>query len=101
MKSPATFFEGTARAAATEYPKNANVAATVAPAGVGLDSTRVRLTADPQARGNRHVVVAHGVLGTWKLEIESAAAGTNATTSALVPLSIIRLLRNGEGSIAL
>jgi aspartate dehydrogenase len=101
LRSPVAFFEGAAREAAIAYPKNANVAATVAFAGVGLDATRVRLTADPDASGNRHKVVARGALGEWRLDLASAATGANARTSALVPLSIVRLLRNAEGSITL
>ena len=55
-------FDGHAREAALLYPKNLNVAASLALAGKGFEATQVRIVMDPDATGNTHCVHATGSL---------------------------------------
>jgi aspartate dehydrogenase len=94
-------FEGSARAAALAFPQNANVAATIALAGLGFDATRVELVADPAARHNLHEIEAEGVTGKLHLRIEGLASSSNPKTSALTALSVARALVNEGAGIVL
>merc|ERR1719336_2577669 len=51
LTEPTTIFEGSAREAASRFPKNANIAAALALGTVGLDNLKVRLVADPTVAG--------------------------------------------------
>ena len=95
------FFTGTAREAARDYPKNANVAATLALAGAGFDATEVDLVADPAAPGNIHEYSVTSPLARYSIRIENQPSAGNVKTSAATVFSVLREIRNRIGPVAI
>ena len=94
-------FSGSARNAALEYPKNANVAASVALAGIGFDNTIVELVADPDATRNVHEIVAEGDFGRFEFRIEGASLPDNPRSSAITAMSVVREILHPSSPIVI
>ena len=94
-----THFDGTARDAATEYPKNANVAAAVTLAGIGFDNTQVKLIADPEISENIHEISATGDFGSFSFQIRGHSLPDNPKSSALAAMSVVSKLEQESQSI--
>ncbi len=95
IKNPASFgrsdaeytvvFEGTAREAAALYPRNVNVHAAIALAGIGFDRTKSRIVSDPSVDTNEHIVRVKGEGIDWTIHVTAFAAG--AVSGKYVPYS--------------
>lgn len=91
------FFDGTAGEAAEAYPKNANVSASIAIAGLGFDRTRVRLVSSRRVSEPLGVIEAAGDFGWFRFEIFANAFPQNRKTSMLTAYSLLQSARLGIG----
>lgn len=95
------FFEGSARQAAQAYPKNANVAATLALAGIGMDATQVRLIADPAAKANAHEYAVRSHAVDYAMTMVGKPSALNPKTSQSTVLSLARAVLNRSAAIVI
>ena len=101
LTDPTAIFRGTAREAAKTFPKNANVAATLALAGGGLDTLKVELIADPSATGNSHSYEVVAPSARFTMAIESKPSDGNTKTSVATIYSLLREIRNHAGPVSI
>lgn len=93
ISKPTILYDGPASNAASLFPANINVAATVSLAGLGPDRTKVRVVADPASPGNVHEVHAKGGFGEARIKLINRPHEGNPKTSLLAVLSVIETLR--------
>jgi len=99
LQEPRELFAGSAREGALKFPESINVAAAVSLAGLGLDRTQVRVTADPTLDRNRHEVIAEGDFGRFRFEIENVPSADNPRTGRLVAMSVAQALRRRQARL--
>lgn len=101
LTAPCIVFEGSARDAARLFPKNANVAATLALAGMGMDETRVRLVADPATTENTHAFSVVSAALAFSMQLVGAPSPRNPKTSRSTAFSLARAVLNRRAAISI
>ena len=94
LADPATkgvIYDGPTRGACTQFPRNVNVHAALALAGLGFDRTHSVVVADPKTGKNGHLIEVKGRGLEWRLEIESPAG--QGVTGAYTPISGVSTAR--------
>jgi len=86
-------FEGNASQAIMAFPQNINVAATLSMAGIGPQSTVVRIVASPDINRNIHEIEIESDAGKIITRTENVVHPDNPKTSYLAVLSAIATLR--------
>jgi aspartate dehydrogenase len=99
VAEPTNFYEGAAREAARDFPQNANVAATVALAGVGFEATRVRLVADPTISANVHELEVESDAVRFAIRLVGVPSRSNPKTSLTAGLSMARAVLNRDAVV--
>lgn len=99
LSEPTIFFSGSARAAATEFPQNANSTVVTALAGIGLERTIVELVADPLLQRNQHTISARGSFGQFVITLENEPLRTNPKSSELTALNLTKLIEEQSARI--
>ncbi len=98
VKEPTIIFTGSARDAVRLFPKNVNVAATVALLGVGFDRTKVKIVLDPVSHSNSHELRIKGEFGEMSCHTYNVPSPDNPKTSYLASLSSISALKRVVGN---
>ena len=92
-------YEGCTREACKAYPRNVNVHATVALAGIGFDKTHSKIVSDPAVSTNTHLIRVEGEGIHFELTISSFSTGgvTGKYTPYSAVASMHKVLDDVEG----
>jgi len=93
-KKPTVVFEGFAKEAVKQFPKNINVSAILSIAGIGFEKTKVRIIADPNVQRNSHRVIVSGSFGRLESVVENVPNPRNPRSSYMASLAAIACISN-------
>ena len=96
---PTVVFAGSTRDACSAFPRNVNVHAACALAGIGFDRTESRIVADPAVSTNAHVICVKGEGIEFEIHVSSFSSGgvTGVYTPVSACGSITRVLGGAKG----
>ena len=99
ITEPEVIFKGSTFDACQKFPRNVNVHAAIALAGLGLKKTQSIVIADPNTKKMQHIIDVKGRSLNWKLEIESFSASTITGTYTPESLyqSVVNILSGNAG----
>lgn len=84
-KERTVLYEGSTREATKLFPRNVNVHAAVALAGIGFDKTVSKITSDPEVNTNTHIITLKGPGVDFRINVSSFSEG--GVSGKYVPLS--------------
>jgi aspartate dehydrogenase len=91
-------YTGCSRDACNLYPRNVNVHAAIALAGLGFDKTQSSIISDPSVNSNSHVVSIEGEGINFRMDISSFATG--GVSGSYTPISACGSLERALGGSA-
>jgi len=94
LVEPWVVFAGPAKVAALAFPRNANLAASVALAGIGFERTCVELIADPHVTENSGRIEATSKVGRLEVTLTGASFSENPKSSRITAVSAIATLQD-------
>lgn len=99
IRKPEVLFKGSTLDACSKFPRNVNVHAAIALAGLGFEATRSVIIADPNTKIMHHRIEVHGRGLNWNLEIESFSAGevTGSYTPESLYQSLLTIISEDNG----
>lgn len=89
-------YDGSTRGACAAYPRNVNVHACLAMAGVGFDKMHSRIISDPDTTENTHHIVATG--DGFRFDMTISSFSTSGVTGAYTPGSACGSVRRVIGA---
>lgn len=87
-------FRGNALDAVRAYPRNVNVAAAVALAGIGGERTQVEIWSDPAVTRNTHEVELQSDTANVRMQVSNLPSPDNPKTSLITAQSIVAALQS-------
>jgi len=99
IKEETTLYEGDVQTAIRLFPKNINVAATLALASKLKSKMIVRIITSPEYSSNSHEVSLEGEFGKLNITTQNVSCPDNSKTSYLAALSAIATLRQILGVV--